>query len=51
MDPNVNIHLHDLTVRQILNQLVLYSVQLRDQTPPGLGGNKLPLFSAGFLGH
>jgi hypothetical protein len=41
MDPTVSLHLHELTVRQVLNQLVLYSVQLRDKIPADVGGNKL----------
>ena len=45
MDPAVNLHLHDLTVREILDQLVVYSVQLRDQTPPTSTGSRLPATS------
>jgi hypothetical protein len=41
MDPTLSLHLHELTVRQVLNHLVLYSVQLRDKLPPDAGGNKL----------
>lgn len=42
MDPAVDLHLRNMTVRQILNAVVLYSRQLSDQTPPDIGGNKIP---------
>ena len=42
MDPEVNLHLQNMTVREILNAVVLYSRQLSDQTPADIGGNKIP---------
>lgn len=42
MDPMVNLHLRNMTVREILNATVLYSVRLRDQTAPDWTGNKIP---------
>jgi hypothetical protein len=45
MDPTVSLHLHDLTVRQILGNVILYSVQLRNQMPPDSHGYKLPTAS------
>ncbi len=45
MDPTVNLHLHDLTVRQILDHVILYSVQLRNQTSPTSIGYRLPTTS------
>jgi len=45
MDPKVNLHLRNMTVREILNAIVLYSVQLRNQTPPDAHGYKLPTAS------
>ena len=42
MDPEIHLELHDMTVREILNGVVLYSRQLRDQTPAGIGGYKIP---------
>jgi hypothetical protein len=42
MDPEIHLELHDMTVREILNAVVLYSRQLMDQTPADIGGNKIP---------
>jgi hypothetical protein len=42
MDPDVNLHLRDMTVREILNAVVLHSRQLSEQTPADSGGNKIP---------
>ena len=42
MDPEVNLHLRNVTVREILNATVLYSVRLRDETPANSTGYKLP---------
>ena len=42
MDPEVNLHLQNMTVRAILHAIVLYSRQLSDQTPADIGGNKIP---------
>ena len=41
MDPEIHLELHDMTVREILNAVALYSRKLRDQTPPDIGGNKI----------
>ena len=43
MDPEVNLHLRNVTVREILNATVLYSVRLRDETPADWTGNKPPI--------
>lgn len=45
MDPEINLHLRNMTVREILNATVLYSSRLRDQTPADWTGNKLPTTS------
>lgn len=45
MDPQTNLHLRNMTVREILNSIVLYSVQLRNQTPADSHGYKLPTAS------
>jgi len=45
MDPAIDIHLENITVRQILNAVVLYSVKLRNQTPADSHGYKLPTAS------
>jgi len=45
MDPNVNLHLRNMTVREILNATVVYSVRLRDETPADWTGNKPPTTS------
>ena len=42
MDPEVNLHLRNMTVREILNATVFYSVRLRDETPADWTGYKLP---------
>jgi len=42
MDPQVHLDLHDMTVREILNAVVLYSQQLNGQTPADFTGNKIP---------
>jgi hypothetical protein len=42
MDPQIHLDLHDMTVREILNAVVLYSQQLNEQTPPDWTGNKIP---------
>ena len=42
MDPEVNLNLRNMTVREILNAVVLYSRQRSDQTPTDIGGNKIP---------
>ena len=42
LDPEVNLHLQNMTVREILNAVVLYSRQLSAQTPADIGGNKIP---------
>jgi hypothetical protein len=44
-DPNVNLHLQNITVREILNATVVYSARLRDETPADWTGNKLPTTS------
>jgi hypothetical protein len=45
MDPEVSLQLQDKTVREILNAVVLYSVQLRSKTPADSTGNRLPTTS------
>ena len=40
--PQIHIDLRDVTVREILNAVVLYSQQLNEQTPPDWTGNKIP---------
>jgi hypothetical protein len=45
MDPKINLDLKNMTVREILNAIVLYSVQLRNQTPADSHGYKLPTAS------
>jgi hypothetical protein len=45
MDPNVNLHLRNMTLREILNATVVYSVRLRDETPADWTGNKPPTTS------
>jgi hypothetical protein len=42
MAPQIHLDLHDVTVREILNAVVLYSQQLNEQTPPDWTGNKIP---------
>lgn len=42
MDPQINLDLDNMTVREILNAVVLYSQQLNNQTPPDWTGNKIP---------
>ncbi len=42
MDPQINLDLENMTVREILNAVVLYSQQLNNQTPPDWTGNKIP---------
>ena len=42
MDPQINLDLENMTVRELLNAVVLYSRQLREQTPAGIGGYKTP---------
>ena len=45
MDPNVNLQLQNMTVREILNATVVYSVRLRDETPADWTGYKFPTAS------
>jgi hypothetical protein len=40
MDPTVHFELRNVTVREILNDVVLYSAELRRDTPPDWAGNK-----------
>ncbi|HXM94367.1 MAG TPA: hypothetical protein VOA64_08960 [Candidatus Dormibacteraeota bacterium] len=42
MDPQIHLDLHDVTVREILNAVVLYSQQLNEQTSADWTGNKIP---------
>ena len=42
MDPQISLDLHSLTVRELLNAVVLYSQQLNNQTPADFAGNKIP---------
>lgn len=42
MNPQIHLDLHDVTVREILNAVVLYSQRLNSQTPPDRTGNKIP---------
>ncbi len=42
MDPEIHLDLHNLTVREVLNAVVLYSLQLNKQLPPDSTGNKIP---------
>src|ERR1700687_101194 len=42
MDPQVSLHLHDMTVREVLNATVLYSLRLNQETAPDWTGNKIP---------
>jgi hypothetical protein len=42
MDPTIHIHLENVTVRQLLDEVVLYSRKLNADTPPDAGGNKIP---------
>ena len=42
MDPQINLDLENMTVREILNAVVLYSQQLNNQTPPDWTGYKIP---------
>ena len=42
MDPEIHLDLHNLTVREVLNAVVLYSLQLNKQLPPDWTGNKIP---------
>jgi len=42
MDLQVSIHLENMSVREILNEVVLYSQRLNSQTPPDWTGNKIP---------
>jgi hypothetical protein len=45
MDPKINLDLKNMTVREILNAVVLYSVRLRNQTLADSHGYKLPTAS------
>ena len=45
MDPEVNLYLRNMTVREILNATVVYGVRLRDETPADWTGNKPPTTS------
>jgi hypothetical protein len=42
MDPTINIHLQNVTVRQLLDEVVLYSRKLNAETPLDATGNKIP---------
>ena len=42
MDPQIKLHLHDLTVRQILDAVVIYSLELNKKSAPDWTGSKLP---------
>lgn len=42
MDPQIKLNLHDLTVRQILDAVVIYSLELNKKSMPDWTGNKLP---------
>jgi hypothetical protein len=42
MDPQVSLHLHDMTVREVLNATVLYSLRLNQETAPDWAGTKIP---------
>jgi len=42
MDPTIHLHLTNVTVRQLLNDVVLYSRKLNAETLPDPTGNKIP---------
>jgi hypothetical protein len=42
MDPKIKLNLHDLTVRQILDAVIIYSLELNKKSVPDWTGNKLP---------
>jgi hypothetical protein len=42
MDPHIELHLRDCTVREILNSIVLYSLRLNNRTAPDWTGYKIP---------
>ncbi len=42
MDPQVSLHLQDMTVREVLNATVLYSLRLNQETAADWTGNKIP---------
>jgi hypothetical protein len=41
-DPDFHLHLENITVRQLLNELVIYSIEVSRNSKPNIGGIKIP---------